>query len=83
MTKSKKSSGDTESLVYQCRLSVSTRTLNHVADLLRGRLRQIRSRWRLLPPGRIAVSVLALLRHDQRVLDMAGGNDISPRTIRR
>ncbi|MFE2758491.1 hypothetical protein [Streptomyces halstedii] len=42
----------------------STRTVNnHPADLLRRRLKAIRSRWRMLPPGRIAVIVLAILRH--------------------
>jgi hypothetical protein len=45
--------------------------------------RQIGSRWRKLPPGRIAVIVLAVLRHDQRLADMAGGSGVSPSTIRR
>lgn len=31
----------------------------------------------------IAVIVLAVLRHDQRPADMAGGNDVSPTTVRR
>ncbi|MFF1482627.1 hypothetical protein ACFVYD_34650 [Streptomyces sp. NPDC058301] len=34
-------------------------------------------------PGRIAVIVLAVLRHDQRLADMAGGNDVSESTVRR
>jgi hypothetical protein len=71
------------SLVYQCRVPLSTRTLNYLADLLRRHLKAIRSRWRALPPGRIAVIVLAVLRHDQRLADMAGGNDISATTVRR
>jgi hypothetical protein len=71
------------SLVCQCRLPLSTHTLNYLSDLLRRRLKAIRSRWRVLPPGRIAVIVLAVLRHDQRLADMAGGNDISATTIRR
>ncbi|MEV0743516.1 transposase family protein [Streptomyces sp. NPDC050549] len=83
MTKNKEHAGDTVSLVYQCRLSLSTRTINHLADLLRGHLKSIGSRWRTRTPGKIAVIVLAVLRHDQRLADMAGGNDISPTTVRR
>jgi hypothetical protein len=75
--------GDTASLVYQCRLSLSTRTIRHLAGLLRCHLKAIGSRWRSLPPGKIAVIVLAVLRHDQRLADMAGGNDVSESTIRR
>ncbi|MEW2079057.1 hypothetical protein AB0941_36650 [Streptomyces sp. NPDC013433] len=70
-------------LVYQCRLPLSTRTVNHLAGLLRRHLKAIRSRWRILPPGKIAVIVLAVLRHDQRLADMAGGNNISESTVRR
>ncbi|MFD4198813.1 hypothetical protein ACFWRJ_43745, partial [Amycolatopsis thermoflava] len=55
------------SLVYQCKLNLSTSTLVCLADLLRSRLKAIRSPWRSLPPGRIAVLVLAMLRHDQRL----------------
>lgn len=70
-------------LTYQCRLTLSTRTVNHLADLLRRHLKTIRSRWRILPPGKIAVIVLAVLRHDQRLADMAGGNGVSESTVRR
>ncbi|WP_102922388.1 hypothetical protein [Streptomyces noursei] len=51
--------------------------MTFVGDLLRGHLKKIHSRWRKLPPGRIATIVLALLRHDQRLADMAGDNHIS------
>ncbi|MFF3603626.1 hypothetical protein [Streptomyces sp. NPDC002463] len=61
----------------------STSTVNHLADLLRRHLKAIRSRWRALPPGRIAVIVLAVLRHDQRLADLAGGNNVSESTVRR
>ncbi|WP_344589030.1 transposase family protein, partial [Kitasatospora paracochleata] len=54
-----------------------------VADLLRGRMKAIGSRWRKLPAGRIAVIVLAVLRHDQRLSDMAGGYGVSASTVRR
>ncbi|WP_420802745.1 hypothetical protein [Streptomyces adustus] len=46
----------------------------------------MRSRWRILPPGRIAVTVPAVLRHDQRLADMADmadmadGNNVSANT---
>ncbi|MBB2741195.1 UNVERIFIED_ORG: hypothetical protein FHR35_001015 [Microbispora rosea subsp. rosea] len=36
-----------------------------------------------LPAGRIVVIVLAVLRHDQRAADLAGGNGIAATTIRR
>ncbi|MFF1478517.1 transposase family protein [Streptomyces sp. NPDC058301] len=83
MTKTKKRAEDTCPIVYQCRLPLSTHTVNHLADLLRRHLKAIRSRWRILPPGRIAVIVRAVLRHDQRLADMAGGNNVSESTIRR
>jgi hypothetical protein len=83
VTKTKEYAEGTCPLVYQCRLPLSTRTVNHLAGLLRRHLKAIRSRWRILPPGRIAVIVLAVLRHDQRLADMAGGNDVSESTVRR
>ena len=39
-----------------------TRTVNHLADLLRRHLKVIRSRGRILPPRKTAVIVLAVLR---------------------
>jgi hypothetical protein len=83
VTKTKEHAEDTCPLVYQCRLPLSTHTVNHLADLLLRHLKTIRTRWRILPPGRIAVIVLAILRHDQRLADMAGGNDVSESTVRR
>ncbi|MEU5719125.1 hypothetical protein AB0G71_25825 [Streptomyces sp. NPDC020403] len=62
---------------------LSSATLDLVAGLVRGHLKKIRSRWRKLPPGRIALIVLAVLRHDQRLSDIAGGNDVSASTVRR
>jgi hypothetical protein len=52
------------SLVYQCKLNLSTRTVTFLADLLHSHLKAIRSPWRSLSTGRIAVLVLAMLRHD-------------------
>ncbi|WP_329127287.1 transposase [Streptomyces caniferus] len=83
MTNTKEHAEDPCPLVSQCRLPPSTRTVNHLADLLRHHLKAIRSRWRILPPGKIAVIVLAVLRHDQRLADMAGGNNVSESTVRR
>jgi len=70
-------------LVYRVRLPLSTRTLTYRADLLRSHLKRIGSRWRKLPPGRIALLVLAVLRHGQRRADLAGGNELSASTIKR
>jgi DDE superfamily endonuclease len=70
-------------LVYQCALPLSRQTLAFVADQLRAHLKKIGSRWRKLPPGRIALIVLATLRHDHRLADMAGGNGVSASTIHR
>ncbi|MEV7594810.1 hypothetical protein AB0O42_31570 [Streptomyces sp. NPDC089922] len=53
-------------LVHPYRLQLSTCIVDHLADLLRRHLKAIRARWRILPPGKIAVIVLAVLRHDQR-----------------
>ncbi|MFI9366605.1 hypothetical protein ACIG5E_36985 [Kitasatospora sp. NPDC053057] len=71
------------SLVYQCKLNLSTRTVDYLAGLLRSHLKAIRSPWRSLSAGRIAVLVLAMLRHDQRLRDLAGGNDVPESTLRR
>jgi hypothetical protein len=71
------------SLVYQCALPLSRQTLTFTADLLRAHLKKIGSRWRKLPPGKIALIVLATLRHDHRLADMAGGNGVSASTIDR
>lgn len=70
-------------VVYQVRLPLSKRTIDLIAGLIRGRRNQMRSRWRKADPGSQAVIVLAVLRHDQRLADMAGGNDISASTVRR
>lgn len=65
------------------RRSLSRQTLTYVAGLLRGHLKKIGSRWRKLPPGKIALIALATLRHDHRLADMAGGNGVSASTIDR
>src|SRR6185312_963746 len=83
VTKTHNDGDGPDPLVYQCKLPLSTNTVTYVANLLRERLREIGSRWRSRPPGRIAVIVLALLRHDQRAADLAGGDQIAESTVRR
>jgi hypothetical protein len=75
--------GDTGFPVYQCRLPVSRKTNEYCTGPLRHHLTKIGSRWRALPPGQIVVIVLAVLRHDQRIADMAGGNQVGDTTVRR
>jgi len=70
-------------IACQCALPLSRQTLIFVADLLRSHLKKIGSRWRKLPPGKIALIVLATLRHDHRLAGMAGGNGVSASTISR
>lgn len=71
------------SLVCQCKLNLSTRTVKYLADLLRSHLKALRSPRRSLSAGRMAVLVLAMLRHDQQLLDLAGGNGVPESTLRR
>jgi hypothetical protein len=70
-------------VVYQVRLPLSKRTIDLVADLIRQRRNRMRSVWRKAEPGQQAVIVLAVLRHDQRLADMAGGNQVGESTVRR
>lgn len=65
VTNAHKLSENAESLVYQCRLPLSTNTVNYVADLLLAHLKDSVS---LAVPDRrqIALLVLAVPRHDQR-----------------
>ncbi|UUS35114.1 MULTISPECIES: transposase family protein [Streptomyces] len=83
MTKTKERAEDTCQLVYQCRLSLSTSTVSHLAGLLRRHPEGDTVPWRILPPGKIAVIVLAVLRHDQDLADIAGGSNVSESTVRR
>jgi hypothetical protein len=62
---------------------VSKRTIALVAGLIRGRRKQLGTRRRKVTPGTQAIIVLAVLRHNQRLLDMVGGNDVSASTVRR
>ncbi|MEW2490443.1 hypothetical protein [Streptomyces sp. NPDC048411] len=81
MKKNNGLTGGPDGLVYTARLPLSSATLNWLADLIRGRLKKIGSRWRALPPGKNAAIVLAVLRCDQRPADLAGGNGIHRTTV--
>ncbi|MFF1361033.1 transposase family protein [Streptomyces sp. NPDC058297] len=83
MKKNNEIAEDTRFPVYQCLLPVSRQTVNHCTGLLARHLEKSGSKWRRLPAPRIVTLVLALLRHDQRVFDLAGGNAISETTLRR
>jgi hypothetical protein len=68
---------------YQVTLPLSRQTLQMVADLIRARRRHVRSRWRKASPAGQALVVLAVLRHDQRLADIGGGQGVSASTVRR
>lgn len=74
---------DSPQLVYQARLPLSTRTLAAVREAITAYRRQVKSRWRKLSDGQAALLVLAHLRHDQRLRDLAGANQISAATLHR
>ncbi|MFE7519595.1 transposase family protein [Streptomyces halstedii] len=82
MTKYQPAEGP-QDVVYQVRLPLSKRTIDLVADLIRQRRNQMRSPWRKAEPGKQAVIVLAVLRHDQRLADMVDGNQVGESTVRR
>ncbi|MGW2893014.1 transposase family protein, partial [Streptomyces griseoruber] len=82
MTKNQPAEGP-QDVVYQVRLPLSKQTIDLVAGLIRRRRNQLGTRWRKLTPGAQVVVVLAVLRHDQRLADMAGGNHVSASTVRR
>jgi len=81
--KDNSSVGGPDGLVYTARLPLSSATLNWLADLIRGHLKKIGSRWRALPAGKIATIVLAVLRCDQRPGDLADGNGVHRTTVTR
>jgi len=74
---------DSPGLVYQVRLPLSTQTMRRVRQAITSYRQQVKSRWRKLPDGQAALLVLAYLRHDQRLRDLAGGNGISASTVHR
>ena len=78
-----KKSSESPKLVYQVELPLSTRTFELVITVIRKHREQIKSRWRKKTDDQIALIVLGVLRHDQRLSDMGGGNDVSASTVRR
>ncbi|MFD2488068.1 transposase family protein, partial [Amycolatopsis albidoflavus] len=68
---------------YRSALPVSPPTIAMLAGLIARRRRAIGSRWRKASPAEQAVLVLAMLRHDQRLLDLSRANAVSAATIRR
>jgi hypothetical protein len=64
-------------------IPLSTRTLSHLADLLRAHRRAIGCRWRRLDPGRQALLVLAHLRNGDTCTRLAVGFGIGLATVYR
>jgi pyruvate/2-oxoglutarate dehydrogenase complex dihydrolipoamide acyltransferase (E2) component len=64
-------------------MTVSTAALNLLAEALRGRRRQVGTRWRVLSAGRQALLVLAHLRTGETYADLAVGFDIGLSTTYR
>jgi hypothetical protein len=60
-------------LSYPSAISLSSRTLDHVADLIRTHRARLRSRWRRLDPGSQALLVLAHLRNGDTYQQLAAG----------
>jgi hypothetical protein len=70
-------------LSYPSGMDLSSRTLRHVADLLRAHRRRIGSRWRIMTAGRQARLVLAHLRKGETYADLACGFRVSTSTVYR
>lgn len=68
-------------LSYPAGITLSTRTLNHLADLIRTHRRTRRSRWRRLDPGRQALLTLAHLRNGDTYARLAAGFGIGTTTV--
>ena len=67
-------------LSYPAAIPLSNRTLNHLADLIRGRCNARRCRWRRLDPGRQALLALAHLRNGVTYARLAAGFEIGTST---
>lgn len=70
-------------LSHPAAIPLSTRSLNHLACLVRAHRNQRRSRSRCLDPGRQAVLALAHLRNGDILTRLAGGFEIGVATGRR
>jgi hypothetical protein len=60
-------------LSYPSTISLSSRTLSHLADLIRAHRSQHRSPWRRLEPGRQSLPALAHLRSGDTYTRLAAG----------
>ncbi|GAA0569502.1 hypothetical protein GCM10010172_62340 [Paractinoplanes ferrugineus] len=67
-------------LSYPAAIPLSTRSLNHLADLIRAHRTQRRSRWRRLEPGRQALLAPAHLRNGDTLTHLAAGFEIGVTT---
>jgi hypothetical protein len=67
-------------LSYPATIPLSSRTLNHLADRIRGHRQQRKSRWRRLNPGREALLALAHLRNGDTYSRLAAGFEIGVAT---
>jgi hypothetical protein len=67
-------------LSYPASIPLSTRSLNHLAGLIRAHRNQRRSRWRRLDPGRQALLALAHLRNGDTLTRLACGFEIGVTT---
>jgi hypothetical protein len=67
-------------LSYPATIPLSSRTLNHLAERIRGHRKQRRSRWRRLDPGRQALLALAHLRNGDTYTRLAAGFQIGVAT---
>jgi hypothetical protein len=76
-TKTRCPTGILAVLSHPATIPLSSRTLNHLADRIRTRRRQRRSRWRRLDPGRQALLTLAHLRNGDTYTRLAAGFGIS------
>jgi hypothetical protein len=67
-------------LTYVATIPLSTRSLTHLAELLKAHRQRRRTRYRLLDPGRQALLVLAHLRNGDTPARLAGGFAVSTTT---
>ena len=71
--KSDAPTGSIATLSYLATILLASRTLNHLAERIRGRRQQRKSRWRRLNPGRQVLLALAHLRNDDTYSRPAAG----------
>jgi hypothetical protein len=67
-------------LSYPSTITLSSRTLNYLADRIRSHRNQRRSRWRRLDAGRQALLALAHLRNGDTYTRLAAGFEVGVST---